>query len=79
MNDQQKQEAFDMVPEQLLRGAENFDQMLDKLKNGELNNQAAQIRRALYTSPDFYDAAQEVKKNGRPELQTAYEEPGPCE
>jgi pSer/pThr/pTyr-binding forkhead associated (FHA) protein len=74
MNDQQKEEAFSMVPEQLLHGAQSYDQMLDKLKNGELNNQAAQIRRALYTSPDFYEAAQDVKKNGRPELQTAYEE-----
>ena len=53
MTEQEKQEAFEMVPTGLLNGVENFDQMIERLQSGELDNNAAQIRKNLYSDWSF--------------------------
>jgi cell division septation protein DedD len=74
MTPQEKQDAFEMLPPALVGGATNYDEMIQKLKNGELNNNATQIRKNLMSDVGFAAAAQDFKKNGRPGLSIAHKE-----
>lgn len=74
MTRQEKQEAFEMVPPALLGGAANYDELIQKLQNGELKNNAAQIRKNLMSDVGFAAAAQDFKKSGRPGLSIAHQE-----
>lgn len=73
---EQKAEAFESVGAPIRGGAENFDQLLEKLKAGELDNAAAQIRKQMLASEGFYFAGQDVTKSDRVGLSIAHQEGG---
>ncbi len=74
MTPDERDEAVSFLPPAITGGAGSYDDLASKLRNGELNNSAAQIRRQLWQDPGFAAAAQDLCDCNRPDLHTAHTE-----
>lgn len=70
----QREEAFIMVSGNLVNNAANFDEMLEMLASGDLDNNAAQIRKNLMSDPVFGGTIQDMHGSNRPGLAIAHQE-----
>ncbi len=74
MTPDERDDAVAFLPPAITGGASSYDDLAAKLRNGELNDSAAQIRRQLWQDPGFAAAAQDLCDCNRPDLQTAHTE-----
>lgn len=71
----EKADAFQYFPPSLTGGAQSFDEMVQKMQNGELDKYApTRIRNYLLDEPAFVEALTETRKGNRPLLEIAHEE-----
>ncbi len=74
MTAEELEDAFAMVSPALTGGASNFQEMLDGVARGDLDDTAAQIRSQLWADPTFASIAQEQCVCNSPSLSTAHQE-----
>ena len=74
MTPQEKADAFQYMTSSMTGGALSFDDLIQKLENGELNDQANRIRNSLMDEPTFVEALIITRKGNRPLLDIAHEE-----
>lgn len=74
MTAEELEDAFAMVSPALTGGATNFQEMLDGVARGDLDDTAAQIRSQLWADPTFASHAQEQCVCNSPSLSTAHQE-----
>jgi hypothetical protein len=75
MSAEERADAFLYFPPSLTGGVRSFDEMIQKLQNGDLDQYAAtRIRSFLMDEPTFVEALIDIRKTNRPLLQIAHEE-----
>lgn len=74
MTAEELEDAFARVSPALTGGASNFQEMLDRVARGDLDDSAAQIRLQLWADPTFASIAQDQCVCNSPSLSTAHQE-----
>ena len=74
LNPDDKQDAFDFIPQAHRGGAGDFDEYLNRLRSGELDDSAATVRAALVRTSVGFAAAAQDDLGDRPGLSIAHRE-----